>query len=173
MVAHRVAQILQRHLLVGDDPKGHLLGILFDTGGVRHILGEVVAETVEETPDTGFAVAATGEVGHSIGGIIREIDILAFIPAHRTGITHDIVGADHEVGHRLLAVHRVFLQQILHLHLHVAAIEELRDTALVGVSGNGIVGNADSHPDGASLFLRTVGATAHHLEHPSLVLIGH
>ena len=72
-----------------------------------------------------------------------------------------------------VAIHRVLLQQILRLDLHIAAIEELRDTTLVGVGSDGVVRNADSHPDGTSLFLRAVWAATHHLEHPGLILISH
>ena len=41
------------------------------------------------------------------------------------------------------------------------------------MGGNGIVGDADSHPDGTAGLLRAVRTTAHHLEHPGLVLVGH
>ena len=173
MVAHGIAQILKGELLVGDDPESHLLGILLDTGSVRHILGEIVAETVEEAPHAGLAVTAAREVGSGVGGIVAEVGILTLKPTHVAGIAHHIVRADHQIGHGLLAIDGIFLQQILHLHLHVTAIEELRDTALVSVGSNGIVGDADSHPNGAACLLRAVGAAAHHFKHPRLILISH
>ena len=179
MVAHGIAQILQRQQFVGDDPKGHLLGILLDTGGVWHILGEIVGKAIEEAPHAGLAVAATGEVGLGIGGIIAEVGILTLEPAHGARIADDIVGADHQtLGLSLLETtlslgHGLGIQQILHADLHVAAVEELRDAALVSVGGDGIVGDADGYPDGAPSLLRAVRAAAHHLEHPGLVLVGH
>ena len=179
MVAHGITQILNGNLLVGDDPQGHLLGILLDAGSIGHILREIVGKAVEEAPDTGLTVTTTREVGLCIGCIIGEVGILALEPAHRTGIADNIVGADHQtLGFRLLKKtlslgYGFGILQILHLHLHVTAIKELRDTALVGMSGYGIVGDADGHPHGAPSLLRAIRATTHHLEHPGLILIGH
>ena len=179
MVAHGSTHILQCHLLIGDNPKRHLLGILLNTGSVGHILREIICKAVEEAPHTGLTVTTAREVGLGIGGIIRELCILALKPTHRAGIAHDIVREDDDAfGIEFLSValslcHRFGIQQILHLHLHIAAVEELRNTALIGMGSNGIVRNTDSHPDGAALFLRAVRTTTHHLQHPRLVLIGH
>ena len=48
----------------------------------------------------------------------------------------------------------------------------MRDATLIGMSSNGIVGDAYGHPDGALLRLRAVRTAAHHLEHPGLVGVG-
>ena len=174
MVAHGVAQILQRHFLIGDDPERHLLGVSILACGIGHIGREIISEAIEEAPHTGLTIATAREVGSGIRTIIGEVGILALKPAHRAGIAHDIVGAYHQIGDGLLGSKGVFLaEQVGHLHTRVAAIEELRDTALVGVCGDGIVGDAYSHPYGAFLRLRAVRTAAHHLQHPGLVLVCH
>ena len=169
MVTHGITQILQRKFLVGNDPQRHLLGILLDTCGIRHVGREIIAETIEETPHTGLTITTTREIRFCISGIIGEIGILTLKPTHRTGITYHIVRTNHQVGHRFLAIDGIFLQQVLHLHLHITAIQKLRDTTLVGVRSNRIVRDTDSHPDGTFLRLRTIRTTTHHLQHPSLV----
>ena len=152
MITHGITQILQAYFLVGDNPERHLLRSLLLTGSIGHILGEVVAEAVEEAPHTGLAVAATGEVWSCIGGIEGEILVLPLIPAHAAGIAYHIVGTDHQVGYRFLAVQYVFLsEEVLHLHLHIATVQEFSDTALVGMSSDCIVRDAYCHPHSSLL----------------------
>ena len=78
--------------------------------------------------DYGITDAPAREIGEGIGTVIGEFLVLACKPAHGTGILNHILRETH-----------------IFLVLHV----EAADAALVGVSADGIVGDAYSYPYGA------------------------
>ena len=144
MVTHTLSDILQRNFLVGDDPQRHGLFIIPLPHSVGQVAVHVGTEMIEEAPHTCLAVAAAREIRFGVSLIPREIGVLSREPPHLAGIFHHILGVEH-----------VFL--VFHI--------ESRDTALVGMGTNGIVGNADGHPH------RTLapGPHTHHLHDPSFI----
>ena len=144
MVAHASLQLLQAHLVVGDNPQRHRLGILLLTHSIGQIAIHVGREMIEEAPHAGLAVAASAKVGSSVGRIKREILVLSAEEALLAGKLDDILRVEHVL--LVLQVKR-------------------SDAALVGMSADSIVRNADGHPNGT----RAPRALANHLHNPRLV----
>ena len=138
MVAHTTADIVERHLAIGDDIEGHGLLVhvtLYELGVLIHPL----VEGAEEAPHTSFAGSEATEVVGVISLLEVEVLVaLARVPAVLTSELDDI-----------LLIHTVLL----------VTEGDLVDTSLIGVCADRIVGDADSYPYGTLL----VGALADHL----------
>ena len=147
MVAHASLNLLNAHLMVRHNPQRHRLGIR----NLAHSIVEVwhhVAKVIEETPHTSLAIATAREVGSGVCGIKREVGILA--------CKESLLACE---GYHVFCIKNILL--VLEV--------ELRDTALVSMSADGVVGNAHSHPH--STFV--LWSLAYHLHNPRLVRVAY
>ena len=144
MVSHTCLHLLDRDLVVGNNPQRHIFGIFIFTQCPWEITVEALVKMTEETPNACVAESAPAEIGSCIYPLPREIGVHASKPSLRTSKADYILG----------------IKDIL-LVLHI----EFAYAALVGMGTNGIVGNTHSHPNHA-LGTRSL---AHHLHNPSLV----
>lgn len=153
VVAHGGNDFFEGDGLVGLDVERHFgvagcgVGDGHKAKGVVGVGGHAAVETVEEAPDTGFAVAGGTEIAGGKGIAEGEVCIiLACEVAFCAGKLDDVLGVEH-----VLLVFQV----------------KTCDAALVGVGANAVVGNADCYPIG-SLYTR---AFAYHLHDPNFVFV--
>ena len=146
MVAHSMLDVAHRHLAVGLHIQGH--GVLALSLYVRKIcLSRSLAEHVIETPHTSLTGTKAAEIEGTIGIGKTEVLVPAAEIAFLTGERDDI--------RRIQAV--------------VLVVErEPMDAALVGVSGDTVIGDTYGHPYGTL----HAGAFTDHLHNPRLIWIG-
>ncbi len=143
MVAHHVLQVANTDFAVGPYKERHGLGSLF-TVDERQVGVHAALEAVEVAPHAGVAATQRAEIAGGIDCGKFKIGIFAVIQAHLAG-----------KGNHVLAINAVFL----------VFQREFIDAALVGVSGDAVVGEAACHPH-CTLFL--AGFT-HHFKNPYFV----
>ena len=145
MVAHGVLHILHGNLAVGLHKQRHRSVRL--TQYIRQELVAAVGKHIEIAPYACLAIATGTEIERSIG--IGKAEILVHtVKIALLACKGDDIGGVHTV---LLVVH-----------------VELMNAALVGMSGDTIIGHADSYPYGTA----HTGSLANHLHNPYFVGVG-
>ena len=172
MVAHTFLDVLYAHLAVGLNPKGHVFGIGILAKCPGKIAVETVIEVAEERPDACIAIATAAKVGCCIGPFPREVLVGTLVPTHQAGIAHDVFRVVERGS--VVGLHTTLLHfGIKAFGIDLLTREETTDTALVGVSANGIVGHTLGHPNNTIELLACVqslvAARSHHLENPRFV----
>ena len=160
MVAHGGLDVGYREFLVRYDPQRHRLCSLIAPLSPGQITVHSIGIAIEETPHTGITDPASTEIGKRVGITVGEIGILAVVPSSKASIADHIFREEH----------------IARLIVHI----ETRYTALVGMSTDGIVRDAQGHPHSTALRQLATGSLlvgrhrrAHHLHDPCLVRVAY
>ena len=146
MIAHHILYVSDRELAIRDDVERHRLSISLIAHHEVSVLIHALVEAIEVRPYSRLTSTESTEGVGIVDLLEGEVCILTLIEALLAGKGDDVLGVE-----PVLLVLKV----------------DLLDAGLIGVSGDGVIGDAGGYPDGALLAL----TLADQLHEPYLILV--